>query len=498
MNIFLMNLNEIFMWVVQASLYAVAVIAVIVFVQSLTRSVLAAKWIYALWIVLLLRLVIPAGLESGWSLWNLTPLHWMQQMFQPAAEVSAKLVTFAPSATESDAALLPAKEFFSWQTLRIFLPGIWLTGALLLMCGIIIGNLRLWNTVRRLPFVTDHALLELFEECRQSMRIQTVVGLIVTDRVKSPILFGFVRPRVLLPSDLARELPPEHLRYILLHEFAHLKRRDILTGWILAFLQALHWFNPMVWWAFTRMRFDRELACDEQVLSRVHEAERRHYGDVLIGMLERFNHNYQLPAIAGILENKDQLKRRLVMIKKFRRPTRRGIIVFTSLLAVLSIALLTEPQALLSQQSADVQENTRKSRTMFLLSSQSDKQSADAQEVIANDPGTQYPLHTGAPYQLQTLNENENGVTPPEVLAAPMPWYTDEARKARIEGIIVLQVTISKDGMVDNVEVIESLGYGLDEAVIETIMADWRFNPATSDKEPIDHSAVIKIEFKLL
>jgi biopolymer transport protein ExbD len=195
-----------------------------------------------------------------------------------------------------------------------------------------------------------------------------MVGLIVTDRVKSPILFGFIRPRVLLPADLARELPIERLRYILLHELAHLKRCDIHTGWILAFLQSLHWFNPLVWWAFGRMRFDRELACDEQVLLRVPDAERRDYGDVLIGMLERFNHVHNLPAIAGILENKDQLKRRLVMIKKFRRPMRREIIMFAALLAALSIALLTEPQSLISQQQS--------------LISQSNEQTQDIPNVI--------------------------------------------------------------------------------------------------------------------
>jgi len=353
-----MSIDEIFTWVARASLYAVAVIAGIVLVQALTRRALAAKWVCALWIILLLRLVIPAGPESGWSLWNLAPPQLMSQMFSyfgitsnqeinPAVDyvISVGITAPAPS-TPSTAG---NGDFSLLRALQTFLPGIWLAGALSVMCGIIIGNLRLWNTIRRLHFVTDHALMKLFEECRQSMQIQTLVGLIVTDRVKSPILFGFIRPRVLLPADLVRELPFERLRYILLHELAHLKRRDILTGWILAFLQSLHWFNPLVWWAFGRMRFDRELACDEQVLSRVPDEERRNYGDVLIGMLERYNNIHHLPAIAGILENKNHLKRRLVMIKKFRRPERREIVAFAALLAVLSITFLTEPRSLLSQ-----------------------------------------------------------------------------------------------------------------------------------------------------
>jgi hypothetical protein len=136
----------------------------------------------------------------------------------------------------------------------------------------------------------------------------------------------------------------------LLHELAHLKRGDIVTGWIVAILQSLPWFNPVIWWAFYRMRCDRETACDALVLSRMSDGARRHYGDALIGTMERFNHPQHQPAIvAGIIENKEQLKRRLVMIKKFRCPARREIAAVAVLFAVLSIALLTEPRPLLSQ-----------------------------------------------------------------------------------------------------------------------------------------------------
>ena len=355
MNAIWINIDEIFAWVARASLYAVAVIAVIVFAQALMRRALSAKWICALWIILLLRLAIPSGPEFGLSLWNLAPQLWVQQaisgseipaMQQGMAELNVQALSGgffddALQTAESEAAIAQGES--PRPELWALLPIIWLAGALSLMCGIIIGNLRLWNTVRRLPLTADRALLELLEECRQSMRVRAKAGLVVTSRVKSPVLFGFIRPRILLPADLARELPFDSLRYILLHELAHLKRRDVLVGWLTAFLQSLHWFNPLVWWAFGRLRFDRELACDEQALSLVPEEEHRRYGDVLIGMLERYNCVHHMPAIAGILENKRQLKRRLVMIKKFKRPARREIIAFAALFAVLSIGLLTEP-----------------------------------------------------------------------------------------------------------------------------------------------------------
>ena len=69
--------GEIFNWVLRASLYSVVVVFIIVLTQKLTRRVLSARWRYALWLVLLARLALPAGMETSWSLWNLaTPEYW--------------------------------------------------------------------------------------------------------------------------------------------------------------------------------------------------------------------------------------------------------------------------------------------------------------------------------------------------------------------------------------------------------------------------------------
>ena len=69
------NISEIFNWVLSASLYSVAAVFIIVLTQKLMRRVLSARWIYALWLILLARLVLPAGmgLETGWSFWSLRP-----------------------------------------------------------------------------------------------------------------------------------------------------------------------------------------------------------------------------------------------------------------------------------------------------------------------------------------------------------------------------------------------------------------------------------------
>lgn len=89
------------------------------------------------------------------------------------------------------------------------------------------------------------------------------------------------------------------------------------------------------------------------------------------------------------------------------------------------------------------------------------------------------------------------GVKPPVVLSQPLPAYTEEARKARAEGIVLIQAIIRKDGTVDSFKVLRGLGYGLDESAINTIATKWRFKPGTYNGAPVDVQANIEVSFRL-
>jgi protein TonB len=90
-----------------------------------------------------------------------------------------------------------------------------------------------------------------------------------------------------------------------------------------------------------------------------------------------------------------------------------------------------------------------------------------------------------------------NGVTEPIPIYSPRPNYTEEARKARMEGVLVLQAIIRKDGTVDSFRVIKGLGYGLDEISINTIATKWKFRPGTLKGVPVDVLANIEVTFRL-
>ncbi len=89
------------------------------------------------------------------------------------------------------------------------------------------------------------------------------------------------------------------------------------------------------------------------------------------------------------------------------------------------------------------------------------------------------------------------GVTDPEILVQTVPSYTDDAIKAKVQGVVLLQAIIRKNGRVDSPVVLRGLGYGLEEKAIQEIVANWRFRPATLNGRPVDLQATIEVTFNL-
>ncbi|HEY3913369.1 MAG TPA: M56 family metallopeptidase, partial [Verrucomicrobiae bacterium] len=101
-----------------------------------------------------------------------------------------------------------------------------------------------------------------------------------------------------MPTLLLSKLNEQELRMVFLHEMAHVRRNDTVLNWLMIGVQFLHWFNPLVWMAFRRLRADRELVCDSMVMARVHPEDHVGYGVVLLKLVEKFSESPRLISIA--------------------------------------------------------------------------------------------------------------------------------------------------------------------------------------------------------
>jgi beta-lactamase regulating signal transducer with metallopeptidase domain/Tol biopolymer transport system component len=358
-----------FDWLLDATVIGSVVICLILAAQKALGGKLGPRWCHALWLVLLVRMVLPWAPSSRVSLFNLIP-SWDRQA-QPrqrseiieqhepseAAQTSGTTETMTAQKPQSGVTVqeqATAKPTTPADTqsqsrqrlasLRPVLPVLWLGGVMVIGAYLLMSDFALWRIVKRDRPLLNQAMLELFEECKAQMGVQSLVTVVPSSQIRSPGLFGFIRPRLLLPLEMLEKASRQELRYVFLHELAHLRRHDIYLGWLTSLLQVLHWFNPLIWFAFYRMRTDRELACDALVLARTGEGESKQYGQTIVGLLRRFSRSRPLPAMAGILETKSQLKRRMTMIARSERPAYKMTPLAVTLIIVVGCVSVPGPK----------------------------------------------------------------------------------------------------------------------------------------------------------
>lgn len=152
--------------------------------------------------------------------------------------------------------------------------------------------------------------------------------------VTGPVLIGILRPRIVVPTDFDVRYGVRERALILAHEQAHLERGDILVSAVAMIWLCLFWFNPLMYWALSRLRFDQELACDARVLSTARDG-RRQYARALLEAQLAADSPWRIPISCHWL-SAHPLQERIVMLKHpFPRFARRSLGIFlTSALIV--------------------------------------------------------------------------------------------------------------------------------------------------------------------
>jgi len=336
LNILLLRLFD---WLLWTTIQSSMLIVFIILIQKILRRRLPVRWHYFVWMLLLIRLAVPWLPESRISVFNLFPRSVQQgrivESYSQSRSTERMGFYLHAQPTETEQAEAATVRFVR------ALPALWLAGTVLIAAYVCVRSISLWHTVKRERPITDQKILDLLEDCKMQMHVETILGVVVSDRIKSPALFGFVRPRLLLPQGMLEAFGLEELRYVFIHELAHLKQRDIYLGWLMALLHVAHWFNPLMWFAFSRIRADREISCDRLAMSTMASDEPPEYGRAIVSLLESFSHARYLPSMAGILEDTCQVERRIKMISDYRKTPRTRWAEAMLLLAALACIVLT-------------------------------------------------------------------------------------------------------------------------------------------------------------
>jgi len=329
-----MELHPFISWLLYSSFMGSILIGLIIVIRLVFKNRMGANWQYLIWFLLIFKLLIPHAPESSLSVFNIFNNVSIQtfsgKYFGPLnhnqtdrnAEKNSPLTEIVDITDDYSLSV----DRTSLHSKDVIVFWVWLIGVLSLTAYIMTSTIKLKGIIKNSRPVNDRYIIRLLEECKQLMNNKGNSVLIESLVIRSPMVVGATQSHIILPTSIIDKLSKAELRFILLHELAHLKRRDLYINWITSFLQIIHWFNPLIWYAFHQMRQDRELACDAYVLSILKPDEYKSYGATIISFLERYSYSAYDHTIAGLASGRAHIKKRVAMIASYKKGTvARGI-----------------------------------------------------------------------------------------------------------------------------------------------------------------------------
>ena len=296
--------------------------------QRIFLDKLSPRWQYGVWLVLLLRLLVPAGF---WGRPTVLDVTFWGETLRTRVELglnSAYSTPFAASLPAAPVPLPPAGAPTSWTDWAFL---IYCAGVVLWAAWFVAGAVRLSLRVRGGVPVEGERRAAI-EALAREQRLPMPRRIVECRWARTPFVVGVVRPALVLPMGWALD------GKVVLHELLHLKYRDVWAGWLTTALRCLHWCNPFLWFVFDKTGNDRESLCDQRVLERLEGEDRRDYGRCLLAMAD--DKAVRTPGATTMANGARAVKARIEAIARFKRfPQGMGLVSGCIVLA-LSLSLV--------------------------------------------------------------------------------------------------------------------------------------------------------------
>jgi len=314
-------------------------IATIFVLDFALRRKIRAAIRYALWLVVLVKLLLPPSLALPTSVtWWLPPSPQPPARPQTAAFVvnhgDQSAFTFPLQSQPSPAPIPPKMSAAAWSLAA--------SGAVsaVLLAWLLFRWRQINQKVRRAT--ASEELIPILHETRRLTHLRPGIRLKLTDDSMSPAVCGLFRPVILLPQSLVEKLSAGQLRAVLLHEAIHLRRGDVWVNCAQALLQIFYWWHPLLWLANARIRRVREEAVDDAVMLALRD-DAEIYAPTLLEVAKlAFNRPLASLGLVGILESRSALRQRIERLVDFNAPKKAGLTI-VSILGILVFSAVALP-----------------------------------------------------------------------------------------------------------------------------------------------------------
>lgn len=408
-------MQTVFQTVITLSAIGSGLAVLLLLLKPVTKKAFSARWQYYVWLVVLLALTVPVTIKIPALVLNgtSTPLPVTEQTkttdtpAQPAPTQETKMIENTP---------IEYRNIKLAQNVSIgvfdVLALVWLLGAVMFLSCAIVSYIAFKRKIKKYSVIIEKG--SEFDHCRQKLKIRRNIQLRLADGITAPLLVGILRPAVLLPN---MEVTSESLSFILLHELTHYKRKDLVYKWFALLVNAVHWFNPLVYLIIKNIHEDCEISCDMAVTKEMDEENKNRYMETILGLLSYSAAKKQTLTTAMCSDAK-QIKRRFDMIKRSKK-ARKIVSVISVLTAVALTATVFAGSALAEAAKGGLEYRTQ-NEVYFISGVQLDM-----------------PVESNAPQWLKELagKDNQVDVTFSNVETREMNGWVDNERILAITGI---------------------------------------------------------------
>jgi len=314
-----------------SALFSVIILLYIAITPILSKRY-SAKSLYYSWLIIVIGLIVPY-----WPKINVPAVNI--KVKAPAEAILTKTFLTVPAVTAdtvtqvSNYAPIKNTNFPSdltniqwWQFIAI----IWVTGVIVFLFIHCLKHYRLVKMADRWSEdIKNEQALALMESIKEDLGISGHISLHLCPNIGSPMIIGVFKPRILLP---VAAISQGELRFILKHELIHYKRKDLWYKYLLLFVTALHWFNPVIYLMVKAVNLQCELSCDAEVVRNSNKYTRYQYCETIAGLLENQS-KIKTALSTNFYGGKNSMKNRLLSIMDTRKK-RVGLFIICATLII--------------------------------------------------------------------------------------------------------------------------------------------------------------------
>lgn len=332
-------MNELLITFLSLSVAGTLLILVLLLFKPIYKTRLSHRWKYYIWLIVIARLLIPFVPETNlvsnlFSTVNTSVIEPISDAYYGTNEPAAFEENTSGSQTAFEGKPIADVSPIDEETTDNQTMGaIWLVVALILLIRKITIYQSFIKYIRAgRKAVVDIEKLEQLGRIIDDKNIKVSVELYTNSLISSPLLIGFWKPCIVLPTT---EISMSDFRFTILHELTHYKRMDMFYKWLTQIVICLHWFNPFVYLIGKEVNHACELSCDEVVISNLDPKERRGYGDTLLNAIETGGNYKNSVASVTLWESKKILSERLGAIMTYKKQTKAVVFVSITLALLL-------------------------------------------------------------------------------------------------------------------------------------------------------------------